>query len=35
MLLPHAMQRRARYDAVEIFMVALGVICVVGATFLF
>jgi hypothetical protein len=35
MMLPHVMQRHARYDAVEIFMVALGVIFVVGATFLF
>jgi hypothetical protein len=34
-MLPHLIERRARYDAVEIFMVALGVIFVVGATFLF
>jgi hypothetical protein len=32
---PHLIERRARYDAVEILMVALGVIFVVGATFLF
>jgi hypothetical protein len=34
-MLPHVIRRHARYDAVEIFMVALGVIFVVGATFLF
>lgn len=35
MMLPHFIQRRARYDAVEIAVVALGVVVVVGAALLF
>jgi hypothetical protein len=35
MMLPHTLSRRVQFDAVEIMMVAFGVVCVVGAIFLF